>query len=1107
MKLSLAMIVKGDKIEAQYLERALDSVRGAFDERIIVITHKKGEKRNKQVEKVARKHRCEIYDFEWVEDFSKARNFSFEKCTGDIIFWMDADDVISDPKKLREVAKAMPAWCDAIFLNYHYAHDESGAVTTEHWRERLIRNNGCYEWKGRLHETLIETRTANNQKSDEVYVIHTATENRGAAALERNMRILQEQLKDEGDEPDPRTVYYLARCFDESGLIGDAKELYETYVTFSGWAEERAKAFIALGRIEEKLENNPRAIDLYLQAIKEDPDNPEAYINIAYIYYLANNFQQALTWVEMGMARPDKESMTVHNPLMVTYRPLLIYAECQMNLGKFDEAINAIKKAQTYKDDQLVREMLDSVINIKGHQLAAQAILDLLRFMEKEGDTGKIAKFLDDCIPQSLVDNPIILGARKKYFPPIKWQDKSVVIFTGACAIGEWGPWSLSEGIGGSEEAIIRLSKHLLTQGYSVTVYSQPGARRGVYEGVDWRNYWELDARDEFDVLIGWRNPWFFDANLKARKRYLWLHDVMPEGEFTESRLNNLDKVMVLSDYHRSLFPNIPDNKIWISSNGIDTSEFDGSEDSVKEPHRIIYTSSHVRGLSHLYDIWPEVKKAVPDATLDIYYGWESYIAVQKDNPERMDWMEKMKARESELDGVTDHGKVSQEIIAQETMRAGVWAYPCPFPEISCHPAGTKVMTEYGEKNIEELEITDRVLTHTQSLKDVSVLMRRRHQGKIINLSLRSGDDIVLTPEHPVYVCRDGKYSFVPAEEIEIGDKLLTPGAIEIPLEKFIIDDGFKQRANNLPTKKNILPKELTTTPNLARFIGYFAGDGSASIKTGKVSVLVADKHPEHIPIALDGFLEFGLKPKTRQLRGCVEYYVQSYELARAFQRFCYDNKKKKLPLWLAQVPEVLEGLLAADGSVKNNYNYSFTNTSEYLIGWCKIALAQQGYSGKAQKRIHNNGGISWTIAWTQTQKVPAYTKVNGFIEKTIKNKTYDNYDGWVYNLEVEKDNSYVSNGSVVHNCITAMKCQAGGAIPVASDYAALKETIKYGVKMPMPEWNDETKEKYKNELIEMLRNVTKQKEIRKEMIPYAKKNLGWDKVAKAWDKEFSSVS
>lgn len=103
-----------------------------------------------------------------------------------------------------------------------------------------------------------------------------------------------------------------------------------------------------------------------------------------------------------------------------------------------------------------------------------------------------------------------------------------------------------------------------------------------------------------------------------------------------------------------------------------------------RDPHKMVYTSSHVRGLAYLYEIWPEVKKAVPDATLDVFYGRESYDAVHKGNPERMKWMDDMIDKARKLDGVTDHGKVGQDRIVREFFSAGIWPYPCPFPEIYC---------------------------------------------------------------------------------------------------------------------------------------------------------------------------------------------------------------------------------------------------------------------------------------------------------------------------------------------------------------------------------------------------------------------------------------
>ena len=88
-------------------------------------------------------------------------------------------------------------------------------------------------------------------------------------------------------------------------------------------------------------------------------------------------------------------------------------------------------------------------------------------------------------------------------------------------------------------------------------------------------------------------------------------------------------------------------------------------------------------------------------------------------------------------------------------------------------------------------------------------------------------------------------------------------------------------------------------------------------------------------------------------------------------------------------------------------------------------------------------------------------------------------------------------------NCITAMKAQAWGAIPVVVDYAALKETVKYGIKVEGDIYDQETKDEYCKQLIALLNDPDRQEEIRKDMMPWAKEKFTWNKVAFQWDQEF----
>jgi 2-polyprenyl-3-methyl-5-hydroxy-6-metoxy-1,4-benzoquinol methylase len=103
----------------------------------------------------------------------------------------------------------------------------------------------------------------------------------------------------------------------------------------------------------------------------------------------------------------------------------------------------------------------------------------------------------------------------------------------------------------------------------------------------------------------------------------------------------------------------------------------------VRKPHQMIYGSSYDRGLEHLLKMWPDIRKEVPDATLRVCYGWNLFDRVYGDNPERQAWKEKIN-KLMEQEGITHLGRISHYALIQEHEKAGVWAYPTHFGEISC---------------------------------------------------------------------------------------------------------------------------------------------------------------------------------------------------------------------------------------------------------------------------------------------------------------------------------------------------------------------------------------------------------------------------------------
>lgn len=101
-----------------------------------------------------------------------------------------------------------------------------------------------------------------------------------------------------------------------------------------------------------------------------------------------------------------------------------------------------------------------------------------------------------------------------------------------------------------------------------------------------------------------------------------------------------------------------------------------------KRNHSVGYFSAYYRGLEVLLDMWPAIRKFVPDATLDIAYGWNSWVGIEGKN----DFFNKMEAKflEMEDQGVTVHGRLSHVALAKLMKDTQVWAYPTEFAEINC---------------------------------------------------------------------------------------------------------------------------------------------------------------------------------------------------------------------------------------------------------------------------------------------------------------------------------------------------------------------------------------------------------------------------------------
>lgn len=246
-----------------------------------------------------------------------------------------------------------------------------------------------------------------------------------------------------------------------------------------------------------------------------------------------------------------------------------------------------------------------------------------------------------------------------------------------------WSPKSVTGGIGGSEEAVINIAHQLQKLGHTVKVWNNCGDDAGTYDGVTYLDY--LDFVDEpIDVFISWRH----ESNMKYAKNfkvaYHWLHDTVEEDRVLAAIGLGARKIMVLSKYHRRLYPKIRNEEIFLTQNGVNMADFDQKVERV--PGRIFYGSSYDRGLKEFLEEWPRIKLAVPHATLHIAYGWQTWetIARSSDGMENFKRVKEALEQLMDQDGITHLGRISHKEVAKEMMEADVWGYPTWWPEISC---------------------------------------------------------------------------------------------------------------------------------------------------------------------------------------------------------------------------------------------------------------------------------------------------------------------------------------------------------------------------------------------------------------------------------------
>jgi glycosyltransferase involved in cell wall biosynthesis len=243
-----------------------------------------------------------------------------------------------------------------------------------------------------------------------------------------------------------------------------------------------------------------------------------------------------------------------------------------------------------------------------------------------------------------------------------------------------------ARGITGSEQALMAFARASALEGHRVVVYI-PTTEDFLHEGVwykDCISRWpRLEDLDDADVVVAWlsADPLLRVSPDALRVMVLQIND-WGMCATTDTRFRHVDVFVVQSAPHvESLwskpFHPVDRDRTVVIPNGIQMSRFSNGPPRIKD--RLIACSSPDRGVHWLLYLWPQIKQAVPNATLHIFYEvmkWAD-MAVRSANEigQRARYMlDVLPGLESH--GVVLRGAVSPEELSQELLRSDLMTYP-----------------------------------------------------------------------------------------------------------------------------------------------------------------------------------------------------------------------------------------------------------------------------------------------------------------------------------------------------------------------------------------------------------------------------------------------
>lgn len=352
-KLSVCMIVKN---ESRWIEQSLSSVMNWVDEMIVVDT---GSSDN--TAEIAQSMGANVYHYEWDDDFSKARNYSISKATGDWILVIDADEVISkdDANNIRTLIEnptgdmyylIQTTYCEESatlgWIPNHLSVPESQGYPgyLESPLVRLFKNSGEIYFNGCVHEHAQH----NNKKiigiQSLIRIHHYGKYSPKEVTSKKEDLYLRLGIEKCTKNPDDAHAWY------ELGVqywgMNHEAEAIEAFHKSEKLDPNHIRTIIALGGIHSIKKEYPKALRYYSKVMDLDSQNIIPYLYLPTILIEMGNFKLAQDILRYG------QRFAVHHPPYHINRGIVYQhlGNHRVAIECFDEAlrINARETLATY---------------------------------------------------------------------------------------------------------------------------------------------------------------------------------------------------------------------------------------------------------------------------------------------------------------------------------------------------------------------------------------------------------------------------------------------------------------------------------------------------------------------------------------------------------------------------------------------------------------------------------------------------------------------------------------------------------------------------------------------------------------------------------------